>query len=61
MVPDMRYRVETISGMPVVAALAAIDISTTDELRKILLDLTADGHPTVTRGYSVSPPAPLTP
>lgn len=45
--PDMRYRVEIISGMPVVAALAAIDITTTDELRKILLDLTADGHATV--------------
>jgi anti-anti-sigma factor len=46
-VPETRYRVETIGGMPVVAALAAIDISTTDELRKILLDLTADGHATV--------------
>jgi anti-sigma B factor antagonist len=46
-VPDSEYRVEIISGMPVVAAPAAIDISTTDELRGILMDAAADGHATV--------------
>jgi anti-anti-sigma factor len=46
-VPDIRYRVEMTSGMPVVAAPAAIDFTTKDELRTILHDLAADGHATV--------------
>ena len=44
---DSSYRVEMVSGMPVVAAPAAIDITTADELRRILLDSVADGHATV--------------
>jgi hypothetical protein len=44
-----RHRVEMISGMPVVAAPAAIDTTTTDELRRILLDSAADGHAMVVR------------
>ena len=44
---DSRCRVEMISGMRVVVAPAAIDVTTTDELRRILLDSVADGHATV--------------
>jgi anti-sigma B factor antagonist len=44
---DPRYHVEMISGLPVVAAPAAIDITTTDELRQVLLDVSVGGHATV--------------
>ncbi len=44
---DSRYRVEMISGVPVVAAPARIDVTTTDELRRVLFDAAADGHATV--------------
>ena len=40
-------RIETISGMRVVAAPAAIDITTADELGRILLDSAVGGHATV--------------
>lgn len=37
--PDARYRVEMLDGMPVVAAPAAIDLTTTDELRGLTAQL----------------------
>lgn len=45
--PDVRYLVEIIAGLPVVAAPAEIDITTADQLRLALLEATAHGHTTV--------------
>jgi anti-sigma B factor antagonist len=45
--PDVSYPVEMISGMPVVAAPAELDVTTADRLRAILLDAAARGHTTV--------------
>lgn len=44
---DSGYRVEMITGVPVVAAPAVIDVTTTDELRRVLFDSAAGGHATV--------------
>ncbi len=44
---DIRYPTEVISGIPVVAAPAEIDITTADELRAALLGAAADGHTVV--------------
>lgn len=45
--PDVSYLVEMISGLPVVAAPAEIDITTADQLRLALLEAAAHGHTTV--------------
>jgi anti-sigma B factor antagonist len=45
--PDVRYPVEIISGVPVVAAPDEIDITTADQLRLALLQAAAPGHTTV--------------
>ena len=44
---DATYRVELVSGMPVLATPAEIDAITADELRQALLDAAAYGHATV--------------
>lgn len=44
---EVSYLVEMISGVPVVAVPAEIDITTADQLRLALLEATADGHATV--------------
>jgi anti-sigma B factor antagonist len=46
-VPDSKYPVEMISGMPVVTAPAEIDATTADQLRAVLLQVTSHGHTTV--------------
>jgi anti-sigma B factor antagonist len=45
--PDLRYPVKMVSGVPVVAAPAEIDINTADQLQKALLGSAAAGHATV--------------
>ena len=45
--PDSRYPLEMISGVPVVTAPAEIDATTADQLRAVLLQATAHGHTTV--------------
>ena len=45
--PDSRYPVEMISGIPVVAAAAEIDVATADQLRMVLLESAAGGHTTI--------------
>ncbi len=44
---DIRYSIETICGLPVVAAPADIDVTTADQLRIVLLEAAADGNTTV--------------
>lgn len=44
---DTGYRVEMVGGTCIVAAPAVIDISTSDELRRVLLHVAADGHAAV--------------
>ena len=44
---DIRYPCKMIGGVPVVAAPAEIDITSADQLRAVLLDTAAEGHPTV--------------
>lgn len=59
---DSRYPVEMMSGLPVVAAPAEIDVTTADELRWVLLRVAADGHATVVVDMSrtrLCPPAGL--
>jgi anti-anti-sigma regulatory factor len=46
-VTDTGYRVEMVSGMRIVPAPAAIDITMSDELRRVFLDVAADGHAAV--------------
>jgi anti-anti-sigma factor len=46
-VPDSSYRVEIISGIPVVTAPETVDVNTTAELRQVLLDSPAAGHDVV--------------
>ena len=45
------FSIETISGMPVVAAPAEIDIANTEMLRAALISAAADGYATVVRGH----------
>lgn len=44
---DVSYPVKLISGVPVVAAPAEIDVTTAEQLRAVLLQVAGDGHPTV--------------
>jgi len=46
-VPEAKYPVEMISGVPVVTAAADIDVTTADQLRLVLLEAAARGHTTV--------------
>jgi anti-sigma B factor antagonist len=46
-VPDGKYPVEMISGMPVVTAPADIDVTAADQLREVLLHAVSIGHTTV--------------
>jgi anti-sigma B factor antagonist len=46
-VPEAKYPVEMISGVPVVTAAADIDVTTADQLRQVLLEAAAHGHTTV--------------
>jgi len=43
---EVRYPIETVSGVPVVAAPAEIDASNADWLRAVLLEAAARGHAT---------------
>jgi anti-sigma B factor antagonist len=43
---DVRYPIETVSGVPVVAAPAEIDASNADWLHAVLLEAAARGHAT---------------
>lgn len=45
--PDTGYAIETIGGLPVVAAPAEIDATTADQLRTTLLQATTHHHATV--------------
>ena len=45
--PDVRYPVEMVSGVPVVAASAEIDVTTADQLWMVLLEAAAHGHATI--------------
>jgi anti-sigma B factor antagonist len=45
--PDASYPIEMISGLPVVTALAEIDVTTADQLRLALLEAAARGHTTI--------------
>ena len=45
--PETEYVRTVVSGVPVVATPAEIDITTADRLRAALLDLVRGGHPTV--------------
>ncbi len=45
--PDVSFPIEMISGVPVVAAPAGIDLTTADQLRLILLEAAGRGHTTV--------------
>lgn len=45
--PDASYVVEMISGLPVVAAPAEIDLTTAEQLRTVLLHSVGHGHATV--------------
>ncbi len=45
--PDGGYPVQMITGVPVVAAPAEIDITTADQLRLVMLEAAAHGHTTV--------------
>jgi anti-sigma B factor antagonist len=42
--PDVRYPIEVVNGVPVVAAPAEIDISNADWLRAVLLEAAVRGH-----------------
>lgn len=42
--PDARFPVEMVSGMPVMATPEEIDITNADGLRTALLESAADGH-----------------
>jgi anti-anti-sigma factor len=44
---EIRYLRTMIKGVPVVAAPAEIDITTTDQLHAVLLDAASRGHATV--------------
>ena len=44
---EVRYLRSMINGVPVVAAPAEIDVTTTDQLRAVLLDAASRGHATV--------------
>lgn len=44
--PDSRYPIEVVRGVPVVAAPAAIDLGNAHGLRAALMQLTASGHAT---------------
>jgi anti-sigma B factor antagonist len=44
---DGSYPIEMISGVPVVAAPAEIDVTTADQLRLTLLQAAAHGHTTI--------------
>lgn len=44
---EVRYFRTMINGVPVIAAPAEIDITTTDQLRAVLLDAASRGHATV--------------
>jgi anti-sigma B factor antagonist len=46
-VTEIRYLRKMISGVPVVTAPAEIDITTTEQLRAVLLDAASRGHTTV--------------
>jgi len=45
--PDDRFPVEVVGGVPVVAAPAEIDITNAEALRSALLDAAANGHGTL--------------
>jgi anti-sigma B factor antagonist len=45
--PDVSYPLEMINGVPVVTALAEIDVTTADQLRLVLLEAASRGHTTV--------------
>jgi anti-anti-sigma factor len=45
--PGTRYPRKMINGVPVVAAPAEVDITNAEELRRVLLDASGRGHPTV--------------
>lgn len=45
--PDSKNPVEMIGGVPVVAAPAAIDVATAEQLRAVLLEAASQGHTTV--------------
>ena len=44
---EIRYLRTVINGVPVVTAPAEVDITTTDQLRLVLLDAAIRGHATV--------------
>ena len=44
--PDSRYPIEVVRGVPVVAAPAAIDLGNAHRLRATLMHLAASGHAT---------------
>lgn len=45
--PDVSYLITMITGVPVVATPAEIDIATAGQLRAVLLEVSGAGHPTV--------------
>jgi hypothetical protein len=49
-VPDSNNPVEMISGVPVMAASAEIDVTTAEQLRAVLLNLVAAGAPSIIAG-----------
>jgi anti-sigma B factor antagonist len=47
LMPEVRYRFQMVSGVPVVTAPAEIDVASAYQLRAALLRAAADGHATV--------------
>lgn len=45
--PDNKYPVEMISGVPVMTAPAEIDVTAAEQLRAVLLEWAGHGHATV--------------